>query len=152
MNTAGKQQPYFLAILAFLSKELSLVMLFSVCTGHVCSVMFVPKHFLGTRLKGSYLYTRWRDQQVRRLSWMCAHIAVIMRKSLYVGSYEEFVLVEDYIPKEEDRKQHLMAKAGEVVKVLQKTESGMLYLISHCFYMLIHALRVDGGAHVKRIA
>lgn len=83
---------------------------------------------------------------------VCSHCCNNETIIIYVGTYEEFVLVEDYIPKEEDRKQHLMAKAGEVVKVLQKTESGMLYLISHCFYMLIHALRVDGGVHVKRIA
>ena len=50
------------------------------------------------------------------------------------GTFEEFILVEDYTPKEEDRKQRLMAKAGEVVKVLQKKESGMLYLTPCCFY------------------
>lgn len=45
------------------------------------------------------------------------------------AEFDEFVLVDDYIPEEEDRKQHLLARAGEVVKVLQQKESGTCHTI-----------------------
>lgn len=58
------------------------------------------------------------------------------------GAFDEFVLVDDYIPQEEDRKQHLMAKAGEVVKVLQQKESGMyIHVVWHSLmYYFTHSM------------
>ena len=63
---------------------------------------------------------------------LCIHDVLQPCGVMPAGTFDEFVLVDDYIPQEEDRKQHLMAKAGEVVKVLQQKESGI--------YKYIHVL------------
>lgn len=67
---------------------------------------------------------------------LCIHDMFQPNDVLPAGAFDEFLLVDDYIPQEEDRKQHLLAKAGEVVKVLQQKESGMLHYTLVDFFIL----------------
>ena len=54
---------------------------------------------------------------------------IITINLISAGGFEEYVLVDDYIPSEEDGGNLITAKAGEVVKVLQKKETGIYFII-----------------------